>query len=209
MMEKSLESSINTSSILKSDLFSRQKQLIRDLSRVFAIKRLEQLPIATTSSRASLQPSTSSQSAQHQQKLKIINSCIRLWPSAQSNTINSSSNYDRENSIAIGHVAQAAHILAAILGVPLRYPIVYRSSKSFIIEHVGMNSSSGGDREPRMLALFRQASTQEELFLYAVNLLNADLVQMRVLFDNASHRNIDHSDLLVNLKWIFDFFNKS
>lgn len=141
---------------------------------------------------------------QNAQKLKILNSCIRLWPAASSNTINSSSNYDRENAIAIGYIAQAVNMLATILAIPLRYPIIYRGSKSYIIEQVG----SGGGAESRMFALFRQASAHEEHFFYAVNLLNANLAQIRVLLEPASHRSIDNSDLLVNLKWIFDYFNK-
>lgn len=170
------------------------------------IKRLELLPL-TTNTRASLTPSSSQQLI----KLKILNSCIRMWPSSSSNTINSSINYDRENAIAVGHIAHAVQMLAMILAVPLRYPVVCRSSKSYIIEQVGGVSGLTGipnDREPRMLALYRQTSAPEDLFFYAVNLLNFDLVQIRLLLDSTSHRTIDHSDPLVNLKWIFDFFNK-
>lgn len=217
-----------SSQLLKTELFARQKQLIRELSSIFVIKRMELLTNTTTSSssstsssnltahRQSLTPASMATTALVQ-KFKILNACIRMWPSASSNTINSSSNYDRENAVAIGHIAQALQMLAMILAVPLRYPIVCRASKSFIVEQVaggpsGMACSPAGsmilDREPRMLALYRQTSAPEEFFFYAVNLLNADLVQLRVLFDAAAHRNVDHSDPLVNLKWIFDFFNK-
>lgn len=152
------------------------------------------------------QNSTQFFSSTTSQKLKVLNSCIRLWPSS-SNTINSSSNYDRENATAIGHIAQAVQILSIILAIPLRYPLICRASKSYIVENLGGNNLSA-DRGLRMLALFRQTSAQEELFFYAVNLLNADLIQIRLLFESTSYCNIDHSDLLVNLKWIFDFFSK-
>lgn len=219
-MERSLEVKHQTSMTLKSELFARQKQLIRDLSSIFIIKRMEQPPIlATSSSRASIVAATMStthHNKQQPQKFKILNSCIRMWPSSSllSNTV--SSNYDRENATAIGYIAQVVQMLATILGVPLRYPLVCRASKSYIIEHVGLVTGGGGGggvgsgvaSEPRMLALYRQTSAPEELFFYAVNLLNADIVQIRVLFDAAAHRNVDHSDPLVNLKWIFEFFNK-
>lgn len=198
--------------MLKNELFMRQKQLICELTKIFPIQRLELGNRVTTSTQTS-----------QMQKLKILNSTIRLWPTSTTPAVtslpsesssSSSSNHDRENAIAMGHICQCVHMLAIILGVPLRYPVVYRASKSYVVESVSGGgvgeNSKGAETTPRMLALFRQASsTQEELFLYAVSLLNADLVQIRVLFDSASHRSVDHSDLLINLKWIFDFFNKS
>jgi hypothetical protein len=210
-MEKAIENSLNTRLMLKNELFARQKQLICELAKIFPIQRLDLINNRTVPA----------QSSSGSYKLKILNSSIRLWPTSTISTSESSSaNFDRENAIAMGHICHCIDLIATILGVPLRYPIVYRVSKSYIVESVVSGSGSSvplaenqaaavTTTTPRMLALFRQASSsQEELFLYAVSLLNADLVQIRVLFDSASHRNVDHSDLLVNLKWIFDFFNK-
>lgn len=199
-LEKSLENAVNSNFLLKNQLIFRQKQLVRDLAYIFNIQKLETIYNSYNSSsnlnRLSVENGSLATTKSNPVKLKILNSCLRLAP-LSNNSINSSSNFDRENSIAIGYIAHAVQLLSNIFCISLRFPVVYKASRSYIIEQFN-------EKDVRMLALFKQASIQDDHFIHAVNLLNSDIIQMRIIFDN--YKNIDNSDLLLNLKWIFDYF---
>ncbi len=112
---------------------------------------------------------------------------------------------DQENSIALGYIAQAIQLVADILNVPLRYPLLFRSSRSFVVE-LSTNELTADGQQQREYALFKQNNAQDDFFPYAISLLNKNLSQLRILFD--SYKNVDPNETLINLKWMFDFFKR-
>lgn len=104
------------------------------------------------------------------------------------------------SSVAIGDIIQIIQMLSVILVIPLRYPLIFRASQSFIIEKFS-------DQIANEYALFKQDSANEQPFLYAINLLNKNIAQFRILLDaKTNSKQIDPSDAFSNLKWIFDYF---
>lgn len=178
--ENQIEVSLKSNFMFKSELKLRQKQLINDLASVFQI--------VDSISNGSPNSNSSSLSVRLS-KARILNTSLRLGTSNLS--------VDQENSVALGYISQSVQIISNILCVPLRYPILFRSSRSFIIEQFD-------ETDVRKYALFKQSSTQDNFFMYAVSLLNVNIIQIRILYD--SYRNVDQDDLVVNLKWIFDYY---
>ncbi|XP_034934086.1 UV radiation resistance-associated gene protein [Chelonus insularis] len=81
---------------------------------------------------------------------------------------------DLHTSIALGYVAQATQMIANILNVPTRYPMILYGSKSKIVDHV---SDSIPDKE-RQLPLFSRSNHKLQ-FHYGVYLLNKNIAQLR------------------------------
>lgn len=235
-IEKTLDLSLNSNYLFRHKLKLRQKQLMNELAAIFRIEPYSnQTNFLAVSKRKSYQSPQQQQQQQqnHHFMLKIINSRLSIAASSvialykspsgsssastgssvssastssaasSSSSLSSSTNHtDRENAIALGHIAQSIQLVSLILGIPLRYPLVFRASKSFIIEQFNIDNNG---KDTRMFALFKQTSSNaEEQFYYAIKLLNINIIQIRIMFDN--HKNADNVDLLVNLKWIFDYF---
>jgi hypothetical protein len=164
--------------VAQGKLKTRQKELIFQLSQIFTIQK-------------------SSDGF-----FRILNSTLKLGSlqgsSSNNNLVILSLDDIKENSVAFGYICHTLLLLATILSVPLRYPIVYRASKSFIIEHFN-NELDGATREH---PLFDAA--QDDSLNLSVALLNKNVTQLRLLFD--SYRNFDANEMLVNLKWIFEYF---
>ena len=167
--------------LFESKLKKRQKQLIAELSAIFSIEKSGEF-------------------------MRILNATLRLTNPYSASTLNGYNSNNivilsmediKENSIAFGYIIQCIQLLATFLCVPLRYPLVYRASKSYIIE--SFNDGEGNVREH---ALFD--ATQDESLNLAVSLLNKNVTQLRLLFDG--YRNFDPNETLLNLKWIFDYF---
>ena len=96
----------------------------------------------------------------------------------------------------LGYIIHSIVILSDILNLPLRHPVIFRGSKSFVVEQLNASASSE-------FPLFKQTSSaQDPHFAHAVTLLNKNLSQLRISFD--SHKNVDSNDMLGNLKWMFD-----
>jgi UV radiation resistance-associated gene protein len=177
-LEDQIKLLVKENYLFESKLKMRQKQLVLELSNIFTIEKSNEF-------------------------MRILNSTLRLTnPYSNSfhgnNSIVILSMDDiKENSIAFGYIIQAIYLLSTFLCVPLRYPIVFRASRSFIIE--SFNDSDGNVREH---ALYD--ATQDESLNLAVSLLNKNVTQLRLLFDG--YRNFDPNETLMNLKWIFDYF---
>ena len=162
--------------IFENKLKKRQRQLVAELAKVFVIAKSGDF-------------------------MKILNANLKLnnpQSSLQTNNLIILNLDDiKENSIAFGYIIQAVQLLSAILSVPLRYPIIFRASRSFIIEQ--FNDNDGNSREYPFFD-----ATHDETLSLAISLLNKNVSQLRLLFD--SYRNFDHNETLINLKWIFDYF---
>ncbi|RNA20365.1 UV radiation resistance-associated protein [Brachionus plicatilis] len=104
---------------------------------------------------------------------------------------------DNEMNVALGFFVQALEMLSFILSVPLRYPVVFRSSKSVIVEFVE-NSNI------REYALYRTTNGFESNFIYALKLLETNVIQLRFLLD-PKHDFKKIEDILTHLKWMFDY----
>lgn len=110
---------------------------------------------------------------------------------------------ENENSVSLGYIVLCALLLADVFCVPLPYPVLFRGSESYIIEQVDETDS-------RKLPLYKD-KVSDEVFHYAVSLLNADLLQLKAFIDRRFVRQLQtgsqaNRDLLVNLKEIFDHF---
>lgn len=103
---------------------------------------------------------------------------------------------DNELNVALGFFVQALDMLSFIKAVPLRYPMVLKSSKSAIVEFV----ENGNIKE---YALYRTTNGFDSNFIYALKLLECNLIQLRYSLDPTfDFRKAD--DLISHLKWIFD-----
>lgn len=178
-MEENIKVLLKENFLVETTLKQRQKQLVQELSKIFTIQKSNEF-------------------------MRILNSTLRLT-NPYSNNFHGNNNIVilsmddiKENSIAFGYIIQAIQLLSTLLCVPLRYPIVFRASKSFIIE-----SFNDGDGNVREHSLFD--ATQDESLNLAVSLLNKNITQLRLLFDG--YRNFDPNETLMNLKWIFDYFS--
>lgn len=103
---------------------------------------------------------------------------------------------EQQTSIAIGYIAHCLILICNLLNIPLRYPIVYRASKSLIYD------LPNGELNYKELQLFKNKTVQEQNFNYALFLLNKNVVQLRILFDN--FKNIDVNNILGNLHWMLN-----
>ena len=127
----------------------------------------------------------------HRYQLKVLNVSLR-----NSSMLNSEDNHD---SIVLGYVAHALQQISSILSMPLRYPVVFRGSRSFVLEPLGKASEeSSATLGMREHALFKQSS--EASLSSGITLLKKNLCQLRIAFD--SHKNVDPNDMIGNLKWI-------
>ena len=160
--------------IIEEKLKRRQKQMIFELSRIFHIEIIEPL-----------------NDGKQRFKLKLINLNFKNTGEPKN---------DQQNEVIIGYVAHAVKLISTILNLPLRYPVLFRASKSYVIEQMNNENAC-------QYPLFKQNSVQENAFSDAVMLLNKNLSQLRILFDN--YHNVDPNDMLGNLKWIFDYFKFS
>jgi hypothetical protein len=185
-IEKHNQLLLNELVYFQNKLKKRQIDLMNDLSTIFLI---ENNTSASTNEVAKYRSNRNS---------KILNVNLKL-------TNFTTLTEDQANSIALGYITQSIQLISDILSIPLRYPLVFRSSKSFIIE---MNDSSSNNdiNNQREFPLFKQNNAQDDLFPYAISLLNKNLSQLRLVFDN--YRNVDPNETLINLKWLFDYFRK-
>ena len=177
-MEENIKLLLKENYLFETKLKRRQKQLVLELSKIFTIEKSSEF-------------------------MRILNATLRLT-NPYSNNFHGNNNLVilsmddiKENSIAFGYIIQSIQILSTFLCVPLRYPIVFRASKSFIIE--SFNDGDGNVREHNLFD-----ATQDESLNLAVSLLNKNITQLRLLFDG--YRNFDPNETLMNLKWIFDYF---
>jgi hypothetical protein len=106
---------------------------------------------------------------------------------------------DQQISCALGYISHCMVLFTTILNQPLRYPIVYRSSKSVIIDSASTSANDG--ETVQEYSLYRASTVQEQNFNYAILLLNKNLAQLRILFDN-NYKNADFNCTLGNLKWL-------
>jgi UV radiation resistance-associated gene protein len=173
---------IKTSQLMEFKLKQRQKCLLTDLAHIFQIE--------TKSDLLPIQP----QFTNKNNKFKLIG--------IQFNNLNNNLaniNDDTNNSILLGYIAHAVLLISTILSVPLRYPVIFRGSRSFIIEQIKEDSVCE-------LPLFNTSGGQDVVvYKHGVELLNKDLAQLRALFDN--YKNIDQKDMIANLKWLFEHLN--
>ena len=183
-IEKHNQLLLNELVYFQSKLKKRQIDLMNDLSSIFLIENN-----TSNNTTNEYRPNRNS---------KILNVNLKL-------TNFTTLTEDQTNSIALGYITQSIQMISNILSIPLRYPLVFRSSKSFIIE---MNDSSSNNdlNNQREFALFKQNNAQDDNFPHAISLLNKNLSQLRLVFDN--HRNVDPNETLINLKWLFDYFKK-
>lgn len=182
--ENDYKTLVKMTQLMKYKLKVRQKTMISELASIFHIE-----------SSLELMPSTNESNMHVKNKFKLINNSFRNLNSSLANTED-----DTSNSVLLGYVVHAVQMVSDLLNVPLRYPVIFRGSQSFVIEQIKEDNVCE-------LALFRQSTSgaQDALaFSHAVDLLNRDLAQLRGLFD--SYKNIDHKDMIANLKWIFDHF---
>ncbi len=174
---------VKMNQLIEFKLKQRQKNLIAELAKIFCIE-----------SRIEIVPSSNETNLQAKTRLKILS----LQFNNLSNNL-ANSNDDKQNSIVLGYITHAIQMLITILNVPLRYPIMFRGSKSFIIEQIKEDNICE-------TPLFRQnnSSGQDQAYNHGVELLSKNLSHLRGLYE--SYKTADQKDLLANLKWIFDFF---
>lgn len=174
--ENSLEMHKKVLHLQETKLTKRKKQMIQELGFIFQIERLN----------------VNIEGGSKRNRMKIINTNFRSY-----NKINVSlKNVEHQNAVVLGYIIHAIQIISNILNIPLRHPVVFRGSKSFIIEQLNTDQNSE-------FPLFKQNSSTQDLdFAHAVTLLNKNLSQLRITFD--SYKNVDTNDMLGNLKWMFD-----
>lgn len=184
--EKSYHNLVKINQSNEFKLKQRQKSLITELASIFFIEK--QIEIVPSSTETNLHTKN---------RMKILS---LQFKNLNNNLANS--NDDTQNSIILGYVTHAIQVLNSILNVPLRYPIIFRGSKSFIIEQIKEDNVCE-------LPLFKQntSGAQDMAYTRGVELLNKNLAQLRGLFDGSNYKNIDQKDMLANLKWIFDYFS--
>jgi hypothetical protein len=197
--------------LFNNRLLLRQKHLVLDLADIFRIVRednenrdeiiFEQNPIIPNSNTSKLQILNSNLVLR--KISNIITTNIKNNSSERRNNgvviAASTASDDEENSVSLGHIVHCLRLLADLLCIPLRYPLLYRSSKSYIIEQLN-------DLDVRKLPLFK-SNVSDEVFMYAIGLLNLNILQLRAHIDR-NFKQYDQFDLLINLKAIFDFYKK-
>ena len=192
---------------LKEDLIIKQKKLIKSLSKIYPIENVIK--------------SNSNGEINIDQHLKIANVFL---PNSKFYV----NNDEQQISVGLGYVCHCLLILCSILNIPLRHPIIYRASKSTIVNFIqdksilgiigGSNSISNSNSNNHSisasslsvnesmylqeLALYRTNAVQETSFSYAVFLLNKNLAQLRILFD--SYKNFDFNNTLGSLFWLLN-----
>jgi hypothetical protein len=186
---------------LKEKMVIKQKKMIKSLSSIYPIENVIK--------------NQNKNEIYIDQQLKIANVYLpnpKLY-------IN---NDDQQISVGLGYVCHCLLILCSILNIPLRYPIIYRASKSTIINYTqdknfsnlitnsntntnqtnSSNLSLSDSFNLQELALYRTNAIQENSFSYAVFLLNKNLAQLRILFDN--YKNFDFNNTLGSLFWLLN-----
>lgn len=167
--------------VLKEKLILRQRKLIRELAFIYPIQNL------SAQQTGNINQANSTRNFPDMEILGVkLNSLQNVQISVQD---------DQKVSIALGYVSHCLIILCDILDVPMRYPIHFNASKSFICEF---------PRENQVVeyALYKNNSVTEQNFRHAFRLLNKNLVQIRILFDD--FKNIPFGDTLGNLSWMLN-----
>ncbi|XP_074098660.1 UV-resistance associated gene [Cotesia typhae] len=100
---------------------------------------------------------------------KFTISNVHLPDSEELDTVN-----DTQTAVALGYVCHATQIIANILNVPTRYPIIHSGSRSRILDHITENYPSKDRRSP----LFARSKDKVQ-FNYGVYLLNKNIAQLR------------------------------
>ena len=213
-LEKICEFTSKTLDMNLNQLKQRQRQLIIDLFEIF---KIETVNVHDAKRNSIMDPMITSLPANFRQntKLKMLNASLvinkmNLFVNGNGKTTNGSNDMhnahnevtnDEQNSIALGYLVHAVQNLSNILCVPLKYPLLFRSSRSYIVEQVN-------EYDSRKLPLFKSNVVSGEVFFYAVSLLNINLIQLKVFTDkrflNLEQQN--NLDLLLNLKTIFEYF---
>ena len=188
---------------LKEKMVIKQKKMIKSLSSIYPIENVIN--------------NQNNNEINIDQQLKIAN--VNL-PNPKFYT----NNDEQQISVGLGYVCHCLLILCSILNIPLRYPIIYRASKSTIINFTqdknylnlirtansntntnqtnSTNLSLAESFNLQELALYRTNAVQENSFSYAVFLLNKNLAQLRILFDN--YKNFDFNNTLGSLFWLLN-----
>jgi hypothetical protein len=202
---------------LKDNLICKQKKLIKSLSKIY--------PIENVLKNNNNNNNNNNNEINIDQELKIANVFL---PNSKFYL----NNDEQQISVGLGYVSHCLLILCSILNIPLRHPIIYRASKSTIINYThdksflnlisGNTSNVNGSSTTittttaatssnlivnenlflQELALYRTNSVQEASFSYAVFLLNKNLAQLRILFDN--YKNFDFNNTLGSLFWLLN-----
>ena len=196
---------------LKEIMVKKQRQLIKNLSKIYPIENV-------------LDNNSSSNEINIDQQLKIANVYL---PNSKFYL----NNDEQQINVGLGYVCHCLLILCSILNIPLRHPIIYRASKSTIINYTqdknflnliasasissgtspgsssssptnASNLSSNENFNLQELALYRTNAVHETSFSYAVFLLNKNLAQLRILFDN--YKNFDFNNTLGSLFWLLN-----
>ncbi|XP_057318740.1 UV radiation resistance-associated gene protein [Microplitis mediator] len=94
---------------------------------------------------------------------------VHLPDSEELDTVN-----DIQSAVGLGFVCHATQIIANILNVPTRYPIIHSGSRSRILDHITDNYPSKDRRSP----LFARSKDKVQ-FNYGVYLLNKNIAQLR------------------------------
>ncbi|CAF0814301.1 unnamed protein product [Brachionus calyciflorus] len=170
IIRKKLDANLKIQYQIEQRLRLRQRELVTDLKDIFCISKVMD-------------------TQKNFIKTRILHAYIEV-----SSAVNEK--IDKETSIGLGYVVQAIEMLSFILGIPLRYPCIFKCSKSFIIEFFDDSSNA------RKYALFKQYNNFDENFPLAIRLLERNVLQLRLLFDNG--KSFVNEDMLTNLRWIFD-----
>jgi uncharacterized coiled-coil protein SlyX len=202
---------------LENKLAERQKYMITELSSVFQIEpwntSLNLLNTNVSQSNLTSGSSNSILNSSRRQRLMIINTTY----GSQVNEL--------QNAITFGNIIQAMQILAFILKVPLRYQTISRGSRSFICELDTTTTTTSNESYNqngtikisnqqfssncydgiREHTLFKQSSSSDESFHRGIILLNRNILQLRLLYDN--YKNMNGRDMLDNLKWLLENSN--
>ena len=174
MLETALNYSTSINMFEEEKLRKRQKQMIKELASIFTIERIER-----------------SSSGNTRNRMKIINTNFK----SHNNNNLANKKVEYQNAVVLGYVIHSIQMLSNILNMSLRYPVIFRGSRSFIIEQMEEDACSE-------YPLFKPNSAKDISLAYPVSLLNKNLSQLRIAFD--SYKNVDTNDMLGNLKWIFD-----
>uniref|UniRef100_A0A1D1XP16 UV radiation resistance-associated gene protein n=1 Tax=Anthurium amnicola TaxID=1678845 RepID=A0A1D1XP16_9ARAE len=112
----------------------------------------------------------------------------------------------QRSATALGYVAHAVMLIAAFLDVPLRYPLRFGGSRSYIVDHAPSNEFTSSDLASNSLMAAIPKPMEFPLFLegqdstrsaYAIFLLNKDVEQ---LLNYIGAQSLGPRHVLPNLK---------
>ena len=220
-LEKIFAFTAKALSLVQAQLKWRQKELVIELADVFTIENFVDSKRSQLDLLTSLPLNFNRQ--QPSGKLKLLNASLVINrgivytsaknvnpanPAAATSATMTEVADDDENAISLGYVVHALQLLADILCVPLKYPLLFRSSKSYVVEQLS-------DFDSRKLPLFKNAAS-DDVYFYAVGLLNIDITQLKVFADkrflgiieSTAPTATNNVDILLNLKSIFEYFKR-